>query len=211
MKPPSRPPRGRAFALVALVALALPSGLLEAQVGWDGPLMVSPASPGGWGLYLSDPSPGQGIAVMTTWRRSTGPGTGYRLGLAEGQGDRLTVFGGIDASGMLLARSTEFPLDMGWVAGGGLSVGEDILVSFPLGFTLGRDFEADGVWFNPNFGPRVVLDAWFGDDRPDRSLRLGFVVELGIDISFDPGWAVRFAGTLGDRDAVAIGISFRAF
>jgi hypothetical protein len=201
---------GALFAVLAigLFGITLPA---QGQVAWDGPLMVGPGSPAGWGLYLTDPSPGRGIGVMTTWRRSVAPGTGYRVGLAEGREDKLAVYGGIDVSDYLLRESDDFPMDMLWVTGGGVGVGDNILLTFPIGVSVGRDFQADDVWFNPYFTPRVVLDAWFGDDRPDRNLRLGFVADLGVDISFDPGWAVRFAGTLGQRDAVAIGISFRAF
>lgn len=191
-------------ALLAVVATPV-----QGQVAWDSPFMVAPNTPAGWGVYLVDPSPGDGIGVLTTFRSSSAPGgLGYRLGLAEGAGDDLAVYGGLDASGFLLRRSGDFPLDVAWVTGLGLGAGDDVLVSFPLGAALGRDFQADGVWFNPYLGPRVVLDAWFGDGS-DMDLRLS--VDLGVDVSFDPGWAVRFAGSLGDREGLAIGLSFRVF
>ncbi len=191
----------------ALLAVVAPP--VQGQVAWDSPFMVAPNTPAGWGVYLVDPSPGDGIGVLTTFRSSSAPGgLGYRLGLAEGAGDDLAVYGGLDASGFLLRRSGDFPLDVAWVTGLGLGAGDDVLVSFPLGAALGRDFQADGVWFNPYLGPRVVLDAWFGDGS-DMDLRLS--VDLGVDVSFDPGWAVRFAGSLGDREGLAIGLSFRVF
>lgn len=191
-------------ALLAVVATPV-----QGQVAWDSPFMVAPNTPAGWGVYLVDPSPGDGIGILSTFRPSAGGGgLGYRLGLAEGRRDDLAVYGGIDMSGYLIRRSGDFPLDVVWLLGAGLGAGDDVVVSFPLGAALGRDFQADGVWFNPYLGPRVVLDANFGDDD-DLDLRLS--VDLGFDISFDPGWTIRFAGTLGDASALAIGLSFRVF
>ena len=194
-------------ALLAAAYFLLAASPGAAQVAWDSPLMVAPNTPAGWGVYLVDPSPGGGIGVLSTWRASTAPGgLGFRLGLAEGHRDRLAVYGGLDYSGMLLRSSADFPMDVAWVTGVGLGVGSNAILSAPLGVSLGRDFEADGVWFNPYVTPRVVLDAHFGGNG---DLDLGLVVDLGIDLAFDPGWAIRFAGSVGDRSALAVGMSFR--
>lgn len=192
---------------VVLFVLAFPA---RAQVVWDSPLFVAPGSPAGWAVYLVDPAPGDGIGVLLSFRGRTAPGgLGYRIGLAEGRGDELTVYGGVDASGMLIQASDEFPLNGAWVTGAGLGVGDNVLLTFPLGLSMGRSFEAEGIWFNPYVAPRVVLDAWLGDDRPRRNLDLRLSVDLGFDMSFDPGWAIRFGWTLADRSALGIGISFR--
>lgn len=189
------------------VVCLLAAAPAESQVTWEAPLMVAPNTPAGWGVYLVDPWPGDGIGVLSTFRSSTAPGgLGFRLGLAEGPGGDLAVYGGFDVSGTLLRQSADFPMDMIWVTGAGLGVGDSALLSFPLGVSLGRDFQADGVWFNPYVTPRVVLDAWFGGDG---DMDLGLAMDLGIDISFEPGWAVRFAGTLADHEALAIGLSFQ--
>jgi hypothetical protein len=198
-----------------ILLLTVSVGEARAQVAWDSPLFVAPASPAGWGIYLVDASYG-GIGVMTTWRGSDGPGgLGFRIGLAEGRGDDLAVYGGMDLSGYLLRASNDVPVNVAWVGGAGLGIGNAALLSFPFGVSVGRDFQADGVWFNPYVTPRVVLDAWMGSNRPprrrDSSLELGLSVDLGMDLSFDPGWAIRFAGTLGDRSALGIGVSFRVF
>jgi hypothetical protein len=200
--------------LAGVLLLSLSPRDLRGQVAWDSPLFVAPASPAGWGVYLIDAAKRGGIGVLTTWRASDAPGgLGFRLGLAEDGRDDLSVFGGLDASGYLLRASGEVPVNVAWVAGAGIGIGNAGLLSFPFGVAVGRDFQADGVWFNPYVSPRVVLDAWLGSDRPrrDRNLELGLAVDLGMDISFDPGWAIRFAGTLGDRSALGIGVSFRVF
>jgi hypothetical protein len=186
----------------------------QAQVAWDSPFFVAPASPAGWGIYLVDAAKRGGIGVMTTWRATDAPGgLGFRIGLAEDRADDLSVFGGLDISGYLLRASNDVPVNVAWIGGAGLGIGDAALLSFPFGVAVGRDFQADGVWFNPYVAPRVILDAWLGSDRPrrDRNLELGLAVDLGMDISFDPGWAIRFGGTLGDRSALGIGVSFRVF
>jgi hypothetical protein len=134
---------------------------------------------------------------------------GFRVGIAEARGDGLDVFGGVDLTSSLMRASSDLPLDISWVAGVGVGGGDDLLVSFPFGVTLGRDLMSEGIRFTPYFTPRVVLDAWFGDEAPDEDLALDFAFDLGADVAFSEGWAIRFAGTVGDRDAVAVGVSFR--
>jgi hypothetical protein len=198
------------MGFVLPIAALLPAATSHAQVAWESPLLVAPATPSGWGIYLVDPAFGRDVGVMATWRPRAAPGgLGYRFGIADGRADKVAGYGGIDFSGMLVQASDSFPLNMAWVTGVGLSAGEDVLVSVPLGVALGRDFRADGVWFNPYVAPRVVLDAWFGNTRPADDLDLRLAVDLGIDIAFQPGWAIRFAATLGDRSALAIGVGFR--
>ncbi len=190
-------------------ALLLSASQLRAQVAWDGPMLVSPSAPAGWAIYLVDPSPGDGIGVLATWRAG-GP-LGYRLGLAEDPGDKVSVYGGVDYSRPLMRASDDFPVDVSWFTGGGVGVGDGVLLSVPLGVSFGVEMEAEGIWFHPSISPRVVLDAPIGGERPRDDLSLDFAVDLGIDVSFDPGWAVRFGGSIGDRSAIAIGISFRVF
>ncbi len=202
------------MGLVAGLALFVAAAPARSQVVWDAPLMVSPVTPAGWGVYLVDPHPGSGIGVMTTYRPTAGTGVGYRLGLAEyrrrgpDRDGSLAVYGGVDISGMLLRHSQDFPLDVAWVSGVGLGIGNNVRVNAPLGVSIGRDVESDGIWFNPYVTPRVGLDALFGSGS---ELNLTLNVDLGVDISFDPGWAIRFGGTLGDHGALAIGLSFQVF
>lgn len=204
--------RKASFVFVALtVALAF-STPLKAQVAWDGPLLVGPETPTGWGIYLVDPSSSDGIGVLTTWRGG-GP-LGFRIGLADEGSDDLSIYGGVDISGRLVNAGSEFPLHVSWVGGAGFGVGDDFAVSFPLGLVVGRAFQAETVGLSPYIGPRLVLDAVFGrngggqGDGNDDDINLGFAVDFGLDLNFDPGWAVRFGVSGGDRDAIAIGVSF---
>ncbi len=185
----------------------LVAGPAKGQVAWDAPLLVSPSAPTGWGVFLVDPAPGSGIGVLGTWRGTEA--LGYRVGLAEGPGGRLAGYGGVDVSGPITRASASFPLDVDWLTGVGLGVGDAVLISVPLGLTVGRSVEADGVWFNPYVAPRVVVDAWMGSDRPRDGLHLNLAVDLGLDVAFDPSWTIRFGASIADRDALAVGLSFR--
>jgi len=193
--------------LPVTLGLALWVVPLSGQVSWEGPLMVSPSTPLGWGVYLTDPTPGNGIGIMSTWR-SGGP-FGFRIGLAEDRVEKVAVFGGIDVSGRLIAATDNLPVDVQWVTGAGFGIGEDVLLSVPLGLSVGREMEGEAVRVNPYVTPRVIVDALIGSEDPEaEDLTLVLAVDLGLDLSFDQGWIVRFAGSLGERKAISIGFSF---
>lgn len=213
----------RSLTIVASTILLVPAGA-AGQVHWDAPFHMGSGLTDGLGIHLVDPErppPGGGIGAMITWRRSSIPGgVGLRIGLAEGHRDELSGFGGVDVSGMLLARSDEFPLDLTWAAGAGAGIGDYALISFPAGLYVGRSFVADGIRFAPYMGPRLDLDAHLGRERTrtgpggdqvledDDELDLAFSVDLGGDIVFSDDLAIRFGASVGDHDALSIGVVF---
>lgn len=194
-----------AWGLAAVVV-----GPAKAQVAWDAPLLVGPQTPPGWGVFLVDPEYEDGLGFFTTWRGG-GP-VGFRIGIAEDGGDDLSIFGGVDFSSVIAQAGDTFPLNVAWVTGVGAGIGDDAVISFPLGISLGRAFQAETVIFSPYFTPRLVLDAFMGRDgrgrRGDDDVNLGLALDFGLDLAFDPGWTIRFALSGGDRDALAIGVSF---
>jgi hypothetical protein len=185
----------------------------RAQLAWDSPLLVHPHAPHGWSLLLADPYPGRDVAVMASWRTAAMPvGFGVRLGLGEGVDGDLALFGGADASGELIRRSADIPFDVVWVVGGGASLSDDVLVSLPAGLVAGWSLDAGEVVFQPYVGPRVVLDAWIGGREPGEGddLQLEATVDLGFDLRLAGGWTVRFGATIGDREALAVGLALPA-
>ena len=204
--------RKRMIGLVLGSVLLWPAGA-GAQVAWDSPFLLPPRPPGGFGVYLMEAAGGD-LGVMVTFRgeRARGRPLGFRAGVAEDRPDELAVFGGVDLSRMLGPARADFPLDVALVGGAGLSVGEGgALLSFPFGVSLGGTVRAEELVVAPYLTPRVVVDAFFdGDDVPDRDdddLDLDLAVDIGVDLAFRRGWAIRFGATLG-RDALAIGIVF---
>jgi len=198
---------------ITLGAMLLVAQPVQGQVAWESPQLLAPGTPAGLGIFLMEGSPGSGLGVLMTWRGSEAPGgIGFRLGLAEDRRGDLSVLGGVDFTGSIIRHSNDFPLDVIWATGVGLGVGDWVLLSVPFGVSMGRALEADGVRFNPYVAPRLILDARLGDRRPgDRSLDLNFALDLGADVSFGGDFSIRFGASLGDRDALAIGVGFPVF
>lgn len=199
--------RKAASALMTAAALTLPAGA-AAQVAWDSPMLLPPQPPAGFGIFLTDMH-AAGIGVSGTWR---GPGNiGFRFGLSDRAGDDIGVHGGIDYSAVLNRANPDFPIDIDWLVGAGIGAGNGARLSFPFGITGGHTFRGEGADFTPYLSPRVVLDAFLGDDRPGRrsGMDLDFAIDLGIDLRFSrTGPIIRFGAALGDREAIAIGLVF---
>jgi len=202
------------FALLTLVAGISPAG---AQVAWESPFLVVPGDRGGLGIYLLEPDPGDELGAVVTWGSRSSPGPfdlGFRAGIAEGYDDDVAVSGGVDASDYLLRTSDEVPVDLIWAVGAGLSIGDHVMVGFPGTLVVGRSFEAEGIRITPFAGLRVSLDAHLGRDRPgprdDDDVDLNVSADLGFDLAFSPRWVVRFAASVGDRDALAVGLRIPA-
>jgi len=200
----------------ALGALLLVPTSAHAQPAWDAPMLLAPGSPAGWGFHLVDADPGGDLGGLVTWRANPAPvGLGFRVGLVEGVRDDVALIGGVDVAGSLYRGSGDAPVDIMWLAGAGLGIDDDIRMSFPLGLAFGWSFNGPDVQFRPYLAPRLVLDAFLGDDedgrgRGDDDLDLGFAGEVGLDLSFGQPWAIRTAASFGDRDALSIGISLPA-
>jgi hypothetical protein len=203
----------RKLCVTAAVAavLAMPVGA-SAQAAWDSPLLLPPRPQPGLGIFLADME-GGGLGVLGTWRSTTWD-YGLRFGLAEGSGDEdLAVFGGADFMGPINTASSDFPLDIDWVVGAGAGIGDGVRLSVPVGLTLGYSIQGEDARFIPYATPRVVLDAFLGGDDRDEDLDLGIAVDLGLDLRLMRGGAlagksIRVGASIGDRDALAIGIVF---
>jgi len=185
------------LAIALTIGIAAPA---TAQV-WDSPFMVAPRPPAGLGLYLVDVAGGD-VGFMARWQ-PTSTSWAIRGGIADSYDD-VALFGGVDISGALTRSRYEFPLDIDWVFGVGATIVPDFIISVPLGLTVGHTFTGDGTRFTPYLTPRIIMDAFF--EGPKDGLDLDFAADLGVDVRFQPGWAVRFGATLGDREALGIGV-----
>ena len=194
----------RRFVLVAGLLCAAGVSAVQAQVKWDSPFLAAPRPKPGFGIYLVDLDVG-GVGAMVTWQ-PTPTSWSLRGGLAESPRNDIAAILGADVSGPITRSSSQMPLDIDWVLGIGAGIAEDVVVSVPAGVSLGHTFQGDGASFTPYATPRVILDGWFGS--PGDNLFLGFAVDLGLDLQLQGNWRIRFGGSIGDREAIAIGVAF---
>lgn len=203
----------RKFCMTVIVSawLALPVAV-SAQAAWDSPLLLPPRPQPGLGIFLADME-GSGLGVIGTWRSATW-NYGLRFGLAEGSGtEDVSVFGGVDYMGPINTASNDFPLDIDWVLGAGAGIGDGVRLSVPAGLTFGFSLQGEDARFIPYATPRVIMDATFGRDNEESDLDLGIAVDLGLDLRLLRGGplagkSIRFGASVGDRDALAVGIVF---
>lgn len=197
---------------LAGLLLLWPVGRAGAQVAWDAPWLVPPGVAGeGLGVHLVDVS-GGGLGLAATWRSPRG-GYGLRGGIVEAAGDEIGIFGGIDFSGRLARATSEQPLEVDWVFGAGLGVADWVRLSVPVGITVGHTFREEGAAFTPYVTPRLFFDALFGGDGrgpgDNDDADLGLAVDIGLDVQLpNTGFLIRFGGSLGDREAVSLGLVF---
>jgi hypothetical protein len=197
-------PRTLLRTLILAGALAAPSVPLHAQIAWDSPALMSPTVPSGFSIFLMNPAGGD-LGVLGTLRASAGPvGLGFRAALADeaGTGD-LAFAGGVDVSGVLARAVEGSEIDVAWWSGVGLGVGDETVVTFPLGVSLGWSGEGGDVVFSPYGGGHVVLDFRTG---PGDAVRFDGVIDLGIDLVLPSGWMIRAGASLGDRESLALGM-----
>ena len=187
-----------------LVAATIAPISAAAQTAWDAPPMISHVVPAGVSFFLLSPSGGD-LGGLVTFRHEAGPvGMGYRLSVTdENASDDLAIAAGVDISGFLARGVEGAPIDVMWWSGAGLGWGEDTVVSLPLGAVVGWSGQGGDVILSPYGGGHISLDI---SDVTDNSVSLNGSFDFGLDVVLSSGWLVRFGGSVGDRDALAIGV-----
>jgi hypothetical protein len=192
-------------ACATVTACLLMPGSAAAQVVWDAPSMMRPGAPAGLSILLLEAHPTDELGVLAAWRSASAPtGLGLRAGLAEDRGGDLAAMFGLDVSGSLGSLDSDLgdPAVMWWT-GGGIGIGDELVASFPLGIVVGWTATGDGLTVAPYVGGHATLDVITG---PGDDLDIDASVDLGVDLGFDSGFMVRFGASIGDRDALAVGI-----
>jgi len=151
---------------------------------------------------------------MGTWAL---PGSGGQVVVRGGAGvdedDRASIFGGVDVRAPITRHSEEQPLDLAWHAGvgagGGAEDGQYLVVSLPMGVSVGRSWTSGSVWLAPYASVGLAMDVNFGDDAPDDEFDVSPAVDVGVDFALDASrnFMIRTAISLGDRQAFTVGIN----
>lgn len=194
------------LAAVLLGFVLLTAAPASAQV-WDSPMLAPPAPEMGYGFYLFEP-PGADLGLLGTWRSPATRNVRVRFGLADSNTDDVAVVFGGDYSSLLRGPTPDFPLQVGWVIGAGLAFADDLAFSAPFGATFGVPLDLEDLRLIPYVTPRVVFDAFFDDNDGGDDTNLDFAFDLGLDARIGPTWGIRFGATIGDREAIAIGVVF---
>lgn len=195
----------RRSVLGVVLVLSLTPSALSAQFAWDGPPLVSPHAPGGLSVFLVANQPSDALGPMAHWGSSRGALTlGYRGGVVQNDAVGTSVFAGVDVSGILARSIEDADLQVAWWSGVGAGVGDDVLVSVPLGLVLGWQGSGDGVVFAPYAGGHVSLDYLTGEGNGGASLDAG--LDVGLDLTLTSGWVVRFGVALFGRGSLGVGI-----
>lgn len=205
----------RALMLVAAVSVAETANPVAAQVPWETPRLVGPESPQGlgvlWVRFGTLPDDGDGL--MAVWQAAGLPeGVSLRAGGAEGAGGRTAVFAGVDVRSPLAWHDEGQPLDLAWTAGVGMGAGDYALLTVPVGIAAGRSWSSGAVWLSPYVVLGLAMDLALGSDAPDDEFEVSPSVDLGLDLALDRdrSLVLRVATALGDRHALAVGISVGA-
>jgi hypothetical protein len=206
------------FAMLLLAATAALPTAAQAQIAWETPRMLGPNSPGGLAVHWlqAETLPGDGEAIMATWQFPGLPeGVFLRGGAGTGASDESAVFGGIDVRSQIASSSEGRPLDLAWIAGAGVGVGNYLLFTVPVGLTAGHTWASGSVWFSPYLGVGLAMDyRWELDDDsdiPDDEFDVYPTADIGVDLALDPGrrFVIRAGASLGDRQAIALGVAIQ--
>jgi hypothetical protein len=191
-----------ALALVAAFSWSPPGA--SAQYAWDGPSLVGPHAPRGLSVLLVANDPGGALGAMAQWRQDRASmGWGYRGGIVQSDHDDLSVFGGVDVSGVLAESVEDADIQVLWWSGAGAGVGDELALSVPLGLVAGWRGMGDGTAFAPYAGAHVALEVATGDGD---NVSLDGSLDVGLDLTLATGWVVRFGASLFGRDAVGVGV-----
>lgn len=213
-------------SMFAVLGVALAAPAAHAQQ-WSAPMFSSPLAKPRWEVITSD-AYGAGVGLTVAARPfSSAPGLRLRLGVADGLGtgplnapgalspmrETYSLSAGLDYSAPL-ARDAEGRLRADWVAGVGVATNGPTVLSVPLGISLG--YQGDRI--RPYVTPRIVLERRFGavgrsHTSPDiaihdDAIRVGAVVDWGVDVPLRGSGMLRLALTTGSWKGVGIGFSF---
>ncbi|HUH14194.1 MAG TPA: hypothetical protein VMK65_13850 [Longimicrobiales bacterium] len=201
--------RIRTLAGTALVLLSLP-GAAAAQAAWDTPSFLPPAPGDDIGAYYVQPDASD-WGVVGIWRQQGNLNLGARLGVVQpsfGGADLMWMAGG-ESWGTLLAAGAQLPVNVAWTLGFGASFGNGVTFArVPVGVSIGRWLDLGGLAIQPYAHPRLGLDI-YAPDEGDSETELAFLADLGVDLALGSALTVRAGISLGDADAVGVGVAYR--
>ncbi len=194
-----------------VIALAVFPSSSASQLAPDTPRLISPSGPGGLGVHWLKPGAfaQDDDALLVTWAfPGLPPGVRLRGGAGEGTDGQTAGFAGLDVQSPLVRDDASLPFDLDWQAGVGVGFGENLLVTVPLGVSAGISWSSGAVWMAPYVSAGLAADLRLGEEFEGEEFEVYPALDIGLDLSLDSGrrFILRAASSLGDRQAVAIGL-----
>lgn len=199
----------RALGLATAAGLMLAvAGPLAAQA-WDAPSFLAPRQQNELGAAFIVPEDSH-WGLVGLWRRPGRINLGLRGGyidLERGDDDDGAGIVGADVYGMLVSASDGGPADLAWTAGLGGTFGDDVSeIRVPVGVAAGLGFPiGSGLSVYPYVNPRIGIDI---DLEGDVDAHTGLSIDVGADVGIGRHLLLRLAGTVVDRPAWGIGLSW---
>jgi len=199
------------FLGASLLASAVPG---HAQLAWDTPRLSGPDRPEGMGVYWlkAGTLPGDGDALLVTW---SPPGLGDRITLRGGAGTGVagvsSGFAGLDWRAPIARHALGHPLDLSWAIGGGVGVGDHVMLSAPIGVSAGRSWFSGPLWLAPYASLGLAVDVRVGDYGVADRWSVSPAADVGLDFSMGTArrFVARAAVSLGDRQSFVLGGTVR--
>jgi hypothetical protein len=114
---------------------------------------------------------------------------------------------GVDDIGIAGIRGIQSPLLLSWIVGVGGTFNGATWLRVPAGLSIGVDVDAGSLRILPYVHPRIAFDyVSFNDDSDSE---LNFDLDLGADIGLGPQFVLRFGATVGEWDAIGVGVAYR--
>jgi len=195
-------------ALIFCAAATALAASAQAQ-SWETPSFFSPRAGSEIGAYLISPDGGD-LGLVGIWRQSGSINLGLRGGFGGRSGDH-TVLLGAEFFGPIVSPGNSQILAVSWLVGAGASFDGVTWLRVPVGLSIGAEIVGSNVTITPYVHPRVAVDVFSferanGENTTDSELNID--ADFGADFAFSR-WIARVGLTVGDRDVVGFGLSYR--
>jgi hypothetical protein len=124
------------------------------------------------------------------------------LGSNGGGSSRIVLGAGL--AYQVATVSPSLPVDIALTGGVGVASGGGSSLTIPVGAVLGRRFDLDGgIAVTPYLHPQIALTSASSNTDVDLN------IDLGANVQIKPTMAIRLGFSLGQSDALALGLSLK--
>lgn len=189
--------------MVRMIGFTLAALLLatDARAQWDAPSFLPPRPGDDIGIYLSSI---EGFGLQGIWRQQGNMNLGLRIGYIDKAGGQVLV--AAETWGRLMEADVDLPVDVTWTLGAGAVFNGGTDLEVPAGLSIGRVLDMEPLTLQIYAHPRLAL---FFRSQLEDELDLDGLFDLGLDAVLNENLKLRFGATLGQEDALGIGVAYR--